>query len=84
MPKGKSGNSSATTETLSAEDKIARILGILAVKDVADSVDKVVMLQGAGFGSGEISSMLDITRNAIDLINFKRRQRGKKKRGKKQ
>ncbi|MGA8429802.1 MAG: hypothetical protein WB729_08280 [Candidatus Sulfotelmatobacter sp.] len=84
MPKGKSGNSSAAIETLTAEDKIARILGILAVKDVADSADKVVMLQGAGFGSGEISSMLDITRNAIDLINFKRRQRSKKKSGKKQ
>jgi len=83
MPKRKSGNSSAT-ETLSAEDKIARILGILAVKDVVDSADKVVMLQGAGFGSGEISSMLDITRNTIDLINFKRRQRVKKKNGKKQ
>lgn len=84
MPKGKSGNSSAAIETLSAEDKIARILGILAVKDVPDSADKVVMLQGAGFGSPEISSMLDITRNAIDLINFRRRQRGKKKSGKKQ
>ena len=44
MPKGKSGNSSAAIETLSAEDKIARILGILAVKDVPDSADKVVML----------------------------------------
>jgi hypothetical protein len=51
---------------------------------MADSADRVVMLQGAGFGSAEISSMLDITRNAIDLINFKRRQRSKKKSGKKQ
>ena len=82
MPKAKGGNSSAATETLSAHDKIARLLGIIAVKNVSDSADKVVMLQGAGFGSAEISSMLDITRNAIDLINFKRR-RAKKKSGKK-
>lgn len=84
MRKGKSGNSSAATETLSAEDKIARILGILAVRDLPDSADKVVTLQGSGFGSAEISSMLDLTRNAIDLINFRRRKRGKKRSGKKQ
>lgn len=82
MPKGKGGNSSAAIETLTAHDKIARLLGILAVKDVSDSADKVVMLQGAGFGSAEISSMLDITRNTIDLINFKRRH-AKNKSGKK-
>lgn len=80
MPKGKSIKAAAA-EPLSAHDKIARLLGILAVKDVSDSADKVVMLQGAGFVSAEISSMLDITRNAIDLINFKRRRA--KKGGKK-
>jgi hypothetical protein len=80
MANERRGNSSAATEPLSAHDKIARLLGILAVKDRTDSGDKVVMLQGAGFGSAEISSMLGITRNAIDLINF--RLRAKKKTGK--
>ncbi len=54
MPSEKRGNSSAATEPLPAHDKIARLLGILAVKDKTDSADKVVMLQGAGFGTAEI------------------------------
>jgi inorganic pyrophosphatase len=80
MANEKRGDSDAV-EPLSAHDKIARLLGILAVKDKTDSADKVVMLQGAGFGAAEISAMLDITRNAVDQINFRRRK-NKKKSGK--
>ena len=74
MPKGRSVNSDAT-EPLSAHDKIARLLGILAVKDKTDPVERVVVLQGAGFGTTEIASMLGTTRNAIDLINYRRRKK---------
>jgi len=80
MPKGKSGKAVAT-EPLSAHDKIARLLGLLAVKDKTDAADKVILLQGAGFVTAEIASMLDITENNVDVINFRRRS--KKKRGKK-
>jgi inorganic pyrophosphatase len=76
MANEKRGDSEAT-EPLSAHDKIARLLGILAVKDKTDSADKVVMLQGAGFGAAEISAMLDITRNAVDQINSRRRKNKK-------
>lgn len=71
MPKGKSGKTGAT-EPLSAYDKIARLLGLLAVKDKTDSADKVVLLQGAGFLTPEIASMLDISENNINVINFRR------------
>jgi hypothetical protein len=74
MPKGKSGKAGAT-EPLSAHDKIARLLGLLAVKDKIDSADKVILLQGAGFLTPEIASMLDISENNINVINFRRRNK---------
>jgi hypothetical protein len=80
MPKGKGGKSSATTDPVSAHDKIARLLGIIAVKDKTEPADQVVVLQGAGFEVAEIASMLGITENNVSVINF--RLRSKKKRGK--
>jgi DNA-directed RNA polymerase specialized sigma24 family protein len=79
MPKGKGGKTSA--EPVSAQDKIARMLGILAVKDETEAADQVVLLQGAGFEQAEIASMLGISENNISVITY--RLRNKKKRGKK-
>jgi DNA-directed RNA polymerase specialized sigma24 family protein len=80
MPKGKGGKTK-TAQPVSAQDKIARMLGIIAVRDKTEPADQVVLLQGAGFETAEIASMLGITENNIGVINF--RLRNKKKRGKK-
>jgi DNA-directed RNA polymerase specialized sigma24 family protein len=79
MPKGKGGKP-GTMEPLSAHDKIARLLGLLAVKDKPEPAEQVVLLQGAGFQQAEIASMLGITENNISVINY--RLRNQKKRGK--
>ena len=81
MPKRKSGKPGAA-EPLSAHDKIARLLGILAVKDKTEPSEQVIILQGAGFQQAEIASMLGITENNISVINYRLRNQ-KKKRGKK-
>jgi DNA-directed RNA polymerase specialized sigma24 family protein len=81
MPKGKGGKTSEAVEPVSAQDKIARMLGILAVKDKTEPADQVVLLQGAGFEKAEIASMLGISENNVSVINY--RLRNKKKRGKK-
>jgi DNA-directed RNA polymerase specialized sigma24 family protein len=81
MPKGKGGKTSGAAGPVSAQDKIARMLGILAVKDKAEPADQVVLLQGAGFEKAEIASMLGISENNVSVINY--RLRNKKKRGKK-
>lgn len=81
MPKGKGGKTSEAAEPVSAQDKIARMLGILAVRDKAEPADQVVLLQGAGFEKAEIASMLGISENNVSVINY--RLRNKKKRGKK-
>jgi DNA-directed RNA polymerase specialized sigma24 family protein len=81
MPKGKGGKTSGAAEPVSAQDKIARMLGILAVRDKTEAADQVVLLQGAGFEQAEIASMLGISENNVSVINY--RLRNKKKRGKK-
>lgn len=77
MPRRKGGKST-TTEPVSAHDKIARMLGIIAVKDKAEPTDQVVLLQGAGFEQAEIASMLGITENNISVINYRLRNKGKR------
>jgi len=79
MPNGKSGKAGAP-ESLSPHDKIARLLGILAVKDKTEPAEQVILLQGAGFQQGEIASMLGITENNISVINYRLRKQ-KQKRG---
>jgi DNA-directed RNA polymerase specialized sigma24 family protein len=79
MPKGKNSKTGGA-EPPSAHDKIARLLGLLAVKDKTDAADKVVLLQGAGFLTAEIASMLNISENNVNVINF--RHRNKKSRRK--
>lgn len=80
--KEKGGSKSlATMEPVSAQEKIARLLGIIAVKDKTDPPDQVVLLQAAGFETAEIALMLGITENNINVINY--RLRNKKKRRKK-
>lgn len=79
MPRGKNGKPGAT-EPPSAHDKIARLLGLLAVKDKTEPAEQVILLQGAGFQQAEIASMLGVTENNISVINY--RLRNKKKRGK--
>lgn len=77
MAKQKRAKSLALVEPISAHDKIARLLGILAVKDKTESADQVVILQGAGFETAEIASMLGITENNINVIRHRLRNKRK-------
>jgi DNA-directed RNA polymerase specialized sigma24 family protein len=73
MPKRKGGRST-TTEPVSAHDKIARMLGIIAVRDKTEPTDQVLLLQGAGFEPAEIASMLGVTVHNINVMNYRRRK----------
>jgi hypothetical protein len=74
--KRKAGKKSSTpTEPVSAEEKIARLLGILAVKDVTEPPQQVAMLQSAGFDVSEVASLLGITENNVNVINYRKRKK---------
>jgi len=61
---------------VSAETKIARLLGLLLVKDIKKKTDQVTLLRSAGFGVSEVADMLGITEKHVTVAHV----RGRKKR----
>lgn len=62
---------------MSAEEKIARLLGLLLVKDIKQQTDKVPILRRAGFEVAEVAEMLGLTENHVrvaDHIGRKKRK----------
>ena len=50
---------------ISADEKIARLLGLLLVKDMKNKGDKVLLLRRVGFEVSEVASMLNMTENHV-------------------
>lgn len=70
---------SGTFEIVSAEDKIARLLGLLVVKDIESAIEKVAKLRSVGFQVAEIALMLGISENAVAVASYQaRKAKGKK------
>lgn len=69
-----------TTEPVSADEKIARLLGVLATKDIEQLPDRVTLLRGVGFGVPEVASMLGMTENHVRVATHhgRKKHRGKK------
>jgi hypothetical protein len=63
---------------VSAEEKIARLLGMLAVKDIPKKNDKVPLLRRAGFSVAEVASMLDMEENHVRVADHHGRKAKKK------
>jgi DNA-directed RNA polymerase specialized sigma24 family protein len=62
----KDGKSSASEPVTGAHEKIARLLGILATKDL-DRAGQVSLLRGVGFSVEEIAGMLGISANNVSV-----------------
>jgi len=58
---------------VSAQDKIARLLGFLLVKDKNIS-EKVPLLRRAGFSVAEVADMLAISQNQVSVTEYKGRK----------
>lgn len=65
---------------LSPENRIARLLGLLVIKDIEQQSDQVAMLRAAGFDIAEIADMLGVTSNYVSVAIYQ--SRAKKKRRK--
>lgn len=68
------------TEPVSSQEKIARLLGIIAIKDVEQLTDRVTMLRAVGFEVAEVASMLGITENHVNVAahHGRKKRKGKK------
>lgn len=63
-----------------AEEKIARLLGMLLVKDMERKTEQVALLRSVGFEVSEVAALLGITENHVKVAAFHGRKNvGKKK-----
>ena len=61
-----------------ADEKIARLLGLLLVKDVKKAIDKVLALRRAGFTVSDVAQMLNMTENHVRVADhLGRKEKGR-------
>lgn len=67
---------SGTRRRVPADEKIARLLAMLLVKDIKKKTDQVPLLRSAGFEISEVATMLGMTENHVKVADH----HGRKKR----
>jgi DNA-directed RNA polymerase specialized sigma24 family protein len=69
-----------TIVSVSADEKIARLLGILATKDIEQINERVTILRAVGFSVSEVASILGMTENNVRVATHhgRKKHRGKK------
>jgi DNA-directed RNA polymerase specialized sigma24 family protein len=79
--KNAKSRSKATTtkDSVSAHEKIARLLGVLATKDMEQVSERVVLLRGVGFEVPEVASILGMTENHVRVAAHHGRKKHKGK-----
>lgn len=79
-PAKRAGSQQRATELVSSEEKIARLLGLLLVKDMENKIDQVTLLRSAGFEVSDVALMLGMTENHVNVAaHAGRKKQGKKK-----
>ena len=58
-----------STRRVSAEEKIARLLGLLLVKDIKKKTDQVPLLRRVGFEVAEVADMLGMSTNHVKVAD---------------
>lgn len=67
-------------EPVPAEEKIARLLGMLLVRDMEQKTEQVTLLKSIGFEVAEVAAMLGMTENHVNVAAHQgRKNLGKKK-----
>lgn len=82
MPKKSAVSQGKTAEPVSSEEKIARLLGLLLVKDMESKTDQVTLLRSVGFEVSDVASMLGMTENHVNVASHMGRKRLAKKKAK--
>jgi len=62
-------------EQIPAEEKIARLLALLLVRDIEQPADKIRTLKAAGFGVSQMAPILGMTENAIHVALHRARKK---------
>ncbi len=70
-------DNSSTRRRVSAEEKIARLLAMLLVKDIKNKTAQVPLLRSAGFEVSEVADMLGMTENHVKVADHHGRKNRK-------
>jgi len=78
--KGKAREARTGAELVSANEKIARLLGVLATKDIDQISKRVTLLRAVGFSVPEVAAILGMTENHVRVATHhgRKKQRGTK------
>jgi hypothetical protein len=58
-----------------ADEKIARLIAMMVVRDVEQPADKIQILKAAGFGVSQMAPILAMTENAINVALHRARKK---------
>ncbi len=84
MPRKRRGESDGESDrTTAALDRIARLLGLLAVKGVEEKTAQVALLRSAGFEVADVAAMLGMTENHVRVASHMGRKSERKRRKRK-
>jgi DNA-directed RNA polymerase specialized sigma24 family protein len=72
-------NAATAVQPISAHEKIARLLGVLATKDMEQITERVVLLRAVGFEVSEVACILGMTENHVRVAAHQGRKKHKKK-----
>lgn len=75
--KSPAGGIGSARPRVSAEEKIARVLGMLLVKDIEKKADRVPLLRNIGFEVAEIAEILEMTHNHVQVADHRSRKKRK-------
>jgi DNA-directed RNA polymerase specialized sigma24 family protein len=75
----KSARAGKLGEPVSAEEKIARALGLLLVRNLEQKNEQVTLLRSIGFEVPDIAAMLGMTENHVNVAAFRARKKTGKK-----
>lgn len=71
----KGGDGASGPHRISAEEKIARLLGLIVVKDIKKKTDQVPLLRRIGFEVSEVADMLGMTENHVKVADHHGRKK---------
>jgi len=83
VPSAKRKAANQTRESVPAEEKIARLLGMLLVKDMEQRTEQVMLLRAVGFEVSDVAAMLGMTENHVNVAAHHGRKTFGRKRPKK-
>jgi hypothetical protein len=61
----------ANPQPTSAEDRLARLIGLFVVREIKEKQDQISLLLRAGFENTDVAEMLDVSLNYVSVAIYR-------------